>query len=74
MVYESELEDIYGDDDRGVREVFDESRYLDLFPRGITATCGHCGRTWDDGHPSSVTPVPAARCPFEYDHVYDDGE
>ena len=31
------------------------------------STCGHCGRTWS----SIDTPTPAARCPFEYDHVYD---
>jgi hypothetical protein len=29
------------------------------------ATCGTCGRTWDDKHTTSVTPTPSARCPFE---------
>lgn len=33
-------------------------------------TCGHCGLTWDDSIPTSYTPAPAARCPFEYFHVY----
>ena len=28
-------------------------------------TCGICGRTWDDARITSVTPAPAARCPFE---------
>ncbi|UTN91444.1 hypothetical protein SEA_OUTIS_81 [Gordonia phage Outis] len=32
------------------------------------ATCETCGRRWDDAHTSSVTPTPAGRCPFEYDH------
>lgn len=29
------------------------------------ATCGQCGRTWDDTIPTSYTPAPSARCPFE---------
>lgn len=36
------------------------------------ATCGHCGRSWNDALSSSVTPAPSGRCPFEYEHVYDD--
>jgi hypothetical protein len=32
------------------------------------ATCGGCGRSWDDGIVTSMTPAPAARCPFEYFH------
>lgn len=32
------------------------------------ATCGHCGRTWDDAHISGMTPTPAGRCPFEHMH------
>ena len=38
------------------------------------ATCGHCGRSWNDAAVSEITPVPAGRCPFEYDHEYDDEE
>lgn len=34
--------------------------------------CGHCGRRWNDAAISSITPAPAGRCPFEYEHVYDD--
>jgi hypothetical protein len=34
------------------------------------ATCGHCGRSWNDAAISAVTPVPSGRCPFEYDHEY----
>lgn len=36
------------------------------------STCGTCNRSWDDGISTSLTPVPSARCPFEYAHVYDE--
>ena len=32
------------------------------------ATCGTCGRSWDDGLSTGITPVPGGRCPFEYFH------
>lgn len=32
------------------------------------ATCGHCGRSWNDAAISSRTPVPSGRCPFEAEH------
>lgn len=32
------------------------------------ATCGTCGRSWDDAVITSYTPAPSARCPFEYFH------
>lgn len=32
------------------------------------ATCGTCGRSWDDAKATSLTPAPSARCPFEYFH------
>ena len=32
------------------------------------ATCGTCGRTWDDGVSTGITPAPSARCPFEPFH------
>jgi hypothetical protein len=32
------------------------------------ATCGTCGRSWNDAASSSVTPAPSGRCPFEYEH------
>lgn len=38
------------------------------------ATCGACGRTWDDGRITAVTPAPAGRCPFEDMHEPDDLE
>jgi hypothetical protein len=34
------------------------------------ATCGSCGRSWNDAAVSSWTPAPSGRCPFEYDHDY----
>jgi hypothetical protein len=33
------------------------------------ATCGTCGRSWDDTISTSMTPVPSGRCPFEYEHA-----
>lgn len=36
--------------------------------RPTLATCGTCGRSWDDAIITSLTPAPAARCPFEYFH------
>lgn len=32
------------------------------------ATCGTCGRSWDDGVVTEYTPAPSARCPFEAFH------
>lgn len=32
------------------------------------ATCGECGRTWDDAVSTGMTPVPSGRCPFEHFH------
>jgi hypothetical protein len=31
-------------------------------------TCGTCYRSWDDAVPTSYTPAPSGRCPFEYYH------
>lgn len=36
----------------------------------LVATCGHCGRSWNDAATSSLTPTPSGRCPFEYEHEY----
>jgi len=45
------------------------SAAVELSPTDPRATvCGDCGRGWDDSVVTSVTPTPAARCPFEYDH------
>jgi hypothetical protein len=33
------------------------------------ATCGSCGRSWDDSVVTSMTPSPSARCPFEPFHA-----
>lgn len=32
------------------------------------AQCGGCGRFWNDGVSTSLTPAPSARCPFEPFH------
>lgn len=37
-----------------------------------TMTDGACGLAWDDGVITSMTPAPAARCPFEFFHRYDE--
>jgi hypothetical protein len=51
------------------------SDVVELDPSDPKATmCGTCGRGWDDSISTSVTPTPAGRCPFEYDHVYEDNE
>ena len=43
-----------------------------LDPSDPKATvCGTCGRAWDDSISTSVTPTPAGRCPFEYEHEYE---
>lgn len=34
----------------------------------VKATCGTCGRSWDDSIITGWTPTPGARCPFEYYH------
>jgi hypothetical protein len=31
-------------------------------------TCGTCGLSWDDAIPTTYTPAPSARCPFESFH------
>jgi len=41
-------------------------------PVVIMATDGACGRSWNDALITSMTPVPAGRCPFEYDHEDED--
>jgi hypothetical protein len=50
-------------DNRGVRYVAPWRPAPDTYTR-----CNTCGRAWDDDHVTSVTPTPAARCPFEYWH------
>lgn len=41
-------------------------------PAGDRRTCGTCGLSWDDSIATSMTPAPAARCPFEYFHKEDE--
>lgn len=37
-------------------------------PAQCRATCGTCGRCWDDAIVTSMTPAPSGRCPFEAFH------
>jgi len=55
-------------DDRGVREVLDITGYTQAVGGSDVVTCGACGRSWDNAVTTGVTPTPAARCPFEYEH------
>lgn len=56
----------YRTDKRGVRQVLDVKRYRETHPASIVATCGTCGRSWDDAHIAGPwTPTPMSRCPFE---------
>jgi hypothetical protein len=49
--------------EQGVHEIVDDN---EIVPG--RATCGACGRSWDDSVSTGWTPAPGARCPFEYDH------
>lgn len=40
-------------------------------PVTVMATCGACGRSWNDALITSMTPVPAGRCPYESEHAED---
>jgi hypothetical protein len=51
--------------DTGVVEVLRPDAYE---PSDAVVTCGVCARSWDDTIVTALTPVPGARCPFEYGH------
>lgn len=53
-------------DRRGVEYVLAGSETPSHFVDATT--CGTCGRTWNDGVSTGVTPAPSGRCPFENDH------
>ena len=42
-------------------------------PAGDRVGCAHCRLYWDDAVVTSMTPAPAARCPFEAFHIYKRG-
>lgn len=47
----------------------DQRGVVELDPADPRSTvCSECGRGWDDTVATAWTPVPAGRCPFEYDH------
>jgi hypothetical protein len=61
--------------DRIIEELVDAIRkekmsdVVRLDPSDPKATvCGTCNRAWDDSISTSLTPTPAGRCPFEYEH------
>lgn len=53
-------------DERGVEYAAAFVSFRNL-PAGW-ALCGSCGVAWNDDKPTAVTPTPAGRCPFEYEH------
>lgn len=58
----------------GVVEVFDSVRYgrrVETDHIFAIMTCGACGRSWDDGITTGLTPAPSGRCPFEDEHEDD---
>lgn len=59
---------------RAIIDAGDPARDDDGNPIEKIATCGACGRSWDDGRSSSITPTPSGRCPFEYLHQYDESD
>lgn len=34
--------------------------------------CETCGEQWNDAIITGITPTPSGRCPFEYEHEYDE--
>ena len=67
--YQTVLEELCHAWESGVDLVFEaECERLVRAQLPDDSECGHCGRTWN----SLLTPTPAARCPFEYEHEYAD--
>ena len=63
------LESVDGDEeDEDVPEDFPVKPLGPNDPARDRVTCGTCGRSWDDAIPTTYTPAPAARCPFEHWH------
>lgn len=55
--------------DTGVVEILDMTeREFHEAKDPRLAMDGNCGRVWDNTVPTAWTPVPSARCPFEYEH------
>lgn len=55
----------------GAQPVYDEETGREI---ERVATCGTCGRSWNDAAISDVTPAPSGRCPFEDEHDEDRGD
>ena len=75
-VEDTEYSEFYCDKHADSYEIFDgpyrivrADEVVEVDPDDLNATvCGTCGRAWDDRVITPVTPTPAGRCPFEYDH------
>jgi hypothetical protein len=65
---EAEIEAEEISEDNGAEPQLDE----DGNTKVETATCGTCGKSWNDALISSSTPTPGGRCPYE--HIHDEIE
>lgn len=64
-----ELQAEIEEDESEVREAEEEAaQRIDSDHTRCMATCGECGRSWDDNVVTGRTPAPSARCPFEASH------
>lgn len=61
---ESEIEAAEISEDNGAEPRLDENGKTIV----DTATCGECGKSWNDALISGSTPAPGARCPYEHIH------
>lgn len=61
---ESEIEADEISEDNGATPQLDDAGNT----RVQTATCGECGKSWNDALISDRTPAPSARCPYEALH------
>ena len=61
---ESEIESEEISEDNGAEPQLDENGKT----REDIATCGTCGKSWNDALISSSTPTPSGRCPYEHIH------
>lgn len=52
---------VYNVNSRGVVELANDDP--------AATVCDYCHRGWDDTVATALTPTPAGRCPFEYEHT-----
>lgn len=63
-----ELEEIIKKNQHDLRVSQAEGKDIDPDDIKPTTACGTCRLSWNDDLSSTWTPVPSARCPFEYIH------